>query len=161
MFLFNPFCLIFQRLTLKLNVHTQSVLNSFFAVTLSAKGSTNQVNAGSIIKFPNIDRYHGVTTTSLNKFKSSGQFACVKEGLYIIAANVISSTEGSWFKLSQNNGELTRTYIAYHNGKANGWHSSTGITYAILKKGDLISVVAGTSMSLSGTETTLTIVKIK
>lgn len=134
----------------------------YFVVTLSATAlSGGTISSGSIVKFPNIKHHIGVNNTAVNNFILSGKFVCDRSGLYIIAANILSKKEGSWYKLVKNNTELTRAYIAFHGGKAEGWHSSTALTYAMLTHGDTISVVAGSRLNISGSETTLTIVKIK
>jgi hypothetical protein len=43
--------------------------------------------------------YLGITNSTLSKFKSTGKFVCEKEGLYLIASNIISNKSGSSFKI--------------------------------------------------------------
>lgn len=127
---------------------------------MCTKGQAGLVAARSTIRFQQAARSTGITSTALNKFKGDGKFVCEAQGLYLVAANIITDTDGGWFKIMKNNVELSRTYIAYHNGKASGWHSSTGVTYVVLNELDYVYIQAGTTMNLSGSETTLNIIKI-
>ncbi|XP_063397715.1 uncharacterized protein LOC134682047 [Mytilus trossulus] len=138
----------------------KEIHNKDSMVLLCTKGQGGVVAGGSTIRFQQAARSTGISSTALNKFKGNGKFVCEAQGLYLVAANIITETDGGWFKIMKNNVELSRTYIAYHRGKASGWHSSTGVTYVMLNKLDNVYIQAGTTMTLAGAETTLNIIKI-
>jgi hypothetical protein len=116
--------------------------------------------AGSTIQFSNVHHSYGITNSTLSKFKSTGKFVCEKEGLYLIASNIISRKSGSWFKIMKNQEELSRTYIAYFGSDAS-YHSGTGIAVVTLQIMDTIYIVAGGTIGISSRENTLIIIKIK
>lgn len=105
---------------------------------------------GSALRFQNVGRSIGITSTTINKFKADGKLVCEAKGLYLVAADILTETEDGWFNIMKNNVELSRTYIAYHKGKASGSHRSTGITYVLLNKLDYVYIQAGATMTLSG-----------
>ena len=125
---------------------------------------SNRVNgggtAGSTILFNNVHHSYGITNSTLSKFKSTGKFVCEKEGLYLIASNIISGKSGSLFKIMKNQEELSRTYIGYY-GSGTSYHSGTGIAVAILQIIDTIYIVSGGTISISSPENALIIIKIK
>ncbi len=135
---------------------TSKCLIFYFSVALLS----NRVHgSGPIILF-NVHHSYGITNSTLSKFKSTGTFVCEKEGLYLIASNIISNKSGSWFKIMKNQEELSRTYIAYF-GSGASWHSGTGIVVVTLQIMDTISIVAGGTIGISSLENTLIIIKIK
>ena len=60
----------------------------------------------------------------------------------------------------KNKEELSRTYIAYH-GSGSTWHSGTGIAVVTLQVKDTIYIQAGITITISISENTLIIIKIK
>ncbi|VDI06754.1 Hypothetical predicted protein [Mytilus galloprovincialis] len=129
-------------------------------VLLSCNGKGGFVGSSRTILFQKVNRFTGISGAAVNKFKSDGKFVCETKGLYLIAANINTYTDGAWFKIIKNHDELTRTYISNH-GEDSGWHSSTGVTYAMLSPLDTVYIQTGKAMTVSGTHTSLTIIKLK
>lgn len=97
----------------------------------------------------------------LNNFISSGIFKAEVAGLYIVAATVNSKTIKSEFNITKNSLIIAYVTIA---GTGNNDQSGTGVVVTQLAVGDTISIKALTleaSMTIYGTYSTLTIVKIK
>ena len=139
---------------------TFECLTFYISVALLSNRVHGSGTTGSTIHFNNVHHSYGITTSTLSQFKSTGTFVCEVEGLYLIATTILSSIADSWFKITKNHEELSRTYIAYF-GSDGGCHSGTGLAVVALQAKDTIYVEVGRDIRIYNPYNTLIIIKIK
>ncbi|CAG2246732.1 unnamed protein product [Mytilus edulis] len=67
----------------------------------------------TIMKFSDVQ--YSVGITNLAAYRTTGNFTCEQEGLYIISASVMSLSSGAQFYIYMNGNIISDTYIAQNN----------------------------------------------
>lgn len=116
------------------------------------------ISDGDIMKFDDVKYSIGISNVSA--YENTGKFICELEGLYIIAASVMSQTVGASYYIRLNKQFISNTYIGDHSGN----HYFTGAVTVTrkLNPADQVWLQAYGSWNFhGGLYSKFTIIKIK
>lgn len=126
-----------------------------------ACSTTADLKNQAVIPFTNIKTAHGVR--DVNSFKTTGRFVCERQGLYLISAQIMSTTKGAEYRIIQNDQELALVQIVpFHDSDAHNYHTGTGLAVVHLNQNDQIWIeVRHFDMHIFGHESCLNIIKVR
>jgi hypothetical protein len=126
-----------------------------------ACSTTADLKNQAAIPFTNIKTAYGVR--DVVNFKTTGKFVCEKQGLYLISAQIMSTTKGAEFGIIQNGQELALVQIVpFHDSDTHNYHTGTGLAVAHLNQNDQIWIeVRHYDMHIFGQESCLNIIKVR
>lgn len=148
--------------TLTSHAHTLGIISLFFfsvAITSCAVGTFNY-NSGDVMKFSDVKLSNGIGNVA--NFKSSGTFTCEKQGLYLVAAYIMSYSTHAQFQIIKNGNLVSRVHVspALTSNRSDSYHTGTGIIAVHLNSNDTINIKSGHTIILYGGYSCLTVIKV-
>ncbi|VDI55949.1 Hypothetical predicted protein [Mytilus galloprovincialis] len=97
------------------------------------------------IQFLYVKTNIGVTDSVISSLKSTGNFKCVKPGLYFVSSYIMSNTNGNFY-LKKNSGIIAEAYFSLNSGA----QTSTIMQLILLGANDTLSIFNGNSKNIYG-----------
>lgn len=130
-----------------MSVMQTQINQNLVRVAMTARPSRSRdISSGAIMQFDYVRYSAGITNVSA--FESTGKFTCELEGLYIIAASVMSNTRGATYDIRLNGIQISMTFIGDHS--ADYYFTGAATVTRKLNPADQVWLQAVTSCHIYG-----------
>lgn len=85
------------------------------SIAMTSHPSRSSDIFSTILKFEDVK--YSVGITNLSSYKNTEKFTCEHDGLYLISASVLSSSDDARYFISLNGNSISHTYIGDHSGQ--------------------------------------------